>query len=254
MEYALYLVFRLLLNVPIVRIFALAVFPALFLLYWVRRQDRLEPEPPKLIWSLVGLGALSALLAMALETAGMLVLLQFVPRDSLLLDILQYFLIVGLGEEFCKLLMLRLRTWKHPDFNCLYDGMVYAVAVSAGFALLENLLYVFRYGPSVVFIRAVVSIPGHICMAVFMGTWYSAAREYQHRGETERQKRAQVLSLLVPALVHGGFDMIAVRSDSTPGIIVFALYVITMFVVSWRLVRKLAGKDRYFPEKTDSFA
>ena len=45
------------------------------------------------------------------------------------------YVIVGLGEEFSKYVSLRLYTWRSREFNCLYDGMVYAAAVAAGFAL-----------------------------------------------------------------------------------------------------------------------
>ena len=44
---------ELIFAVPIFRAFVLAVIPALLLLLYVRKKDRLEPEPPKLIWQAI---------------------------------------------------------------------------------------------------------------------------------------------------------------------------------------------------------
>ena len=250
MDLVIELLFYLVLNTPILRTVLLTVVPALLLLRYVRRKDRLEPEPPKLIWSLVGLGALSTVLAMLLELIGILLLSKAVDTDSVLFTVLQYVLVVGLAEESSKYLMLRLRTWKNPEFNCLFDGLVYAVAVSAGFALLENVLYLIRYGSSVVFLRAVVSIPAHICFSVFMGAWYSAAKKHEKWGNLQKMRRCRKLALAVPAVAHGLFDAIAAVADSGIGILAFAVYVIAMFIVSWRMLKKLSEKDAQFEENT----
>ncbi len=246
MEFLIELLLHLFLNVPILRTVALTIVPALLLLWYVRKKDRLEPEPKKLIWSLVGLGALSTLLAVLLELGGLAVLTKIADPDSLVFCVLHWFLIVGLAEEASKYLMLRLRTWKNPNFDCLFDGMVYAVAVSAGFALLENVMYLIRYGSSVVFIRAIVSIPAHICFSIFMGAWYSAAKKYETWNEKDKMRRCRVLAVVIPAIAHGLFDMIASRAETGGGILLFAAFVIAMFVVSWRMLKKLSGKDAFF--------
>ena len=239
------LVFRLFFELPLLRTIALTIVPALLLLRYVRSKDRLEPEPPKLIWSLVGLGGLSIIPAVLLEMGGSAILIQAADTDSVLYRVIYWFVVVGLSEELSKYVMLRLRTWKSPDYNCLFDGMVYAVAVSAGFALVENVIYLFRYGASVVFIRAVVSIPAHICFSVFMGVWYSAAKKYQIQGVPGRMRRCRRLAVLLPALTHGLFDLIADSSDVGFGLIIFGAYVIAMFIVSWRLIKKLASEDAF---------
>ena len=74
MEILIELLFRLLFDVPIVRLIFLAVIPSVFLIRYVWNKDRLEPEPPKLVWSLVGLGVLSVLPVMALELGGLAML------------------------------------------------------------------------------------------------------------------------------------------------------------------------------------
>lgn len=239
------LVFRLVFEIPLLRTIALTIVPALLLLRYVRSKDRLEPEPPKLIWSLVGLGGLSIIPAVLLELGGSAVLTRGADTESIAFRVIYWFVVVGLSEELCKYVMLRLRTWKSPEYNCLFDGMVYAVAVSAGFALVENVIYLIRYGASVVFIRAIVSIPAHICFSVFMGVWYSAAKKYQLQGDTAKMRRSRILAVALPALTHGLFDLIADSADVGLGLVIFGAYVIAMFIVSWRLIKKLAERDEY---------
>ncbi len=241
----LQIVFAIVFNVPVVRGLVFTVVPALLLLWYVRKKDMLEPEPPKLVWSLFGLGALSVALAYVLELGLTVLALTGLDEDSLAFELINWFLIVGLTEEGCKYLMLHLRSWKNPNFNCLYDGMVYAVASSAGFALAENFIYLFRYGVSAMFLRAIISVPSHICFAVFMGTFYSSAKKHQHWGEKGRMRRDLFLALLVPTLAHGLYDFIASGAGGTLGFGVVVVFAAAMFVVCWLLIKRLAENDTF---------
>ena len=96
-----------------------------------------------------------------------------------------------------------------------------------------------------------MSIPAHICFAVLMGTWYGGAKKFEIAGEHERMKWASVLSGLVPAVAHGAFDFIATNTDKSGMVPVFVIYVIVMFVISWRLVRRLSENDAYMAQKAE---
>ncbi len=250
MGFLIELLFSLVFRIPLLRMIILAVVPALALLLYVRRKDRLEAEPPELIWSLVGLGVVSVLIAFIVELAGLAALKALFRDQHLLFQILHWYLVVGIGEELSKYVVLRARTWKDPHFNCLFDGMVYAVAVSAGFALAENIVYAFRYGAGVLMARGLVSIPAHISFSVFMGAWYSAAKRYAMAGETQKAKRCHALAVLVPAIAHGTFDLMASNTQSTGMIIAFVIFIILMFVIAWRMLKSLADRDTYLESRT----
>ena len=49
-------------------------------------------------------------------------------------------------------------------------------SVLLGFAAFENVKYIFNYGLSVAFTRAILAIPGHMSFAVFMGVFYGRAK------------------------------------------------------------------------------
>ena len=209
MEIIIDLLLELIIQVPMARVLALTIVPAFALLHFVRKRDWLEPESPRLVWSLFGIGVLSVIAAFVLEMFGMSLFLRLMDSQTVAFNLIHWFVIVGLAEEGSKYTLMRLRTWNNPEFDCMYDGVVYAVAVSAGFALAENVMYLIRYGGSVVLMRALVSIPGHISFAVFMGVFYAAAKKCQQRGSERGEIAFQLLALFVPALLHGLFDLAA---------------------------------------------
>ena len=223
---------------------AAAVIPVAFLLIRVYQLDRLEKESPRLLWSLVKAGIFSSLIALVLEKVFISLLNSYVPRDSEWFRILLYFVIVGISEEGAKYFMLRRTSWNTPEFNCLYDGIVYAVFVSLGFALWENISYVLHYGFANAVIRAVTAIPGHASFGVFMGLFYSASKMFEIQGDTQRSNLYSFIAILIPVLIHGAYDYIAtLQTDSAN--VYFIAFIAILFIVSIRLIKEFSQKDRY---------
>ncbi len=223
---------------------AAAVIPAVFLMVRVYRSDRLEAESPRLLWQLVKAGILSSLLALLEERIGSAILNRLVEPNTVLYNAILYFVIVAIAEESSKYLLLRRNSWRTPEFNCQYDGVVYAVFVSLGFALWENISYVMNYGFSTALVRAVTAIPGHACFGVFMGVFYGAAKKYANAGVKGVSKACRVLAVVFPALLHGAYDYIA-SMEQTDGNWYFIGFVAVMFLVSFLLVGKAAKKDTF---------
>ena len=220
-----------------------AVIPALFLIVKVYRSDKLEKESPYLIWNLVKAGVLSALLALVEEWIFSFILDCFVEQDTLLYNIILYFGIVAISEESSKYLFMKKETWKNPEFNCQFDGVVYGTIVSLGFALWENISYVMNYGFATAVVRAVTAIPGHACFGVFMGVFYGIAKKLHNRGEKTMSKIARFFALFVPVLLHGSYDFIA-TDNSEQGAIYFWVFVAIMFAITYFLVGRSAKNDK----------
>ena len=183
---------------------AAAVIPAIVLLRFVYKEDRLDKESPGLLLSLVIFGILSTFAAIVTEQIGEAILGILLPRNSTAYNVLLYFVVVALSEEGFKYLLLRKRTWWSGEFNCQFDGVVYAVFVSLGFALWENISYVLMYGLGTAAVRAVTAVPGHACFGVFMGAFYGLAERYDNFGDEYRSRRCRRLAVLVPVLLHVG--------------------------------------------------
>jgi RsiW-degrading membrane proteinase PrsW (M82 family) len=208
----------------------------------VYRSDRLEHESPFLLRQLVIGGVLATLLAMVTERIGESLLAMFVSRDTIMYNIMLYFVVVGLSEEGFKYWMMKRRTWYSPEFNCQYDGVVYAVFTALGFALWENISYVLSYGLSTALVRAVTAVPGHACFGVFMGIFYGIAKKEERSGYEQRSKTFRVLAVIVPAVIHGAYDFIASTNSST---LFFVLFIVVLFVLAYRLVDIASKNDRY---------
>ncbi len=221
---------------------AAAVVPALVLMLRVYRSDRIEKESaPMLLWLGV-MGVLSALIALVEERVLGFLLDVTLEQSDPLYDFILYFGIVAFAEESSKYLLLRLKSWDSPEFNCRYDGVIYAVFVSLGFALWENISYVMAYGLSTAIVRALTAIPGHACFGVFMGVFYGTARMCENQGKSGEAKMYRVLSVVIPALLHGAYDYIA---GADTGLLGFIGFIAVLFVVSFILVSKSSKNDRY---------
>lgn len=229
-----------------------AVVPAIFLMVKVYRSDRLEPENPVFLRRLVLGGVIATLIAILGERIGSAILAMFVPAESELFNVILYFVVVGLVEEGAKFIMLKRRTWNSTEFNCQYDAVVYAVFVSLGFALWENISYVMHYGFGTALVRAVTAIPGHTCFGVFMGTFYGLARGYSYLGDEGKSKFFKVLAVIVPTLIHGAYDYIASQQD-TSGTLLFFVFIAILFTASFVMVSNLAKNDKYYRTDRQNF-
>ena len=221
---------------------AAAVVPAIFLMVKVYRSDRLEKESTQLLWSMVQAGIMSALIALLSERIFCSVLNASVTENETLYNVLLYFVVVACSEEGAKYFMLRRTSWNSREFNCQYDGVVYAVFVSLGFALWENISYVMHYGFATAVVRAVTAIPGHTCFGVFMGVFYGMARKAEYAGAHDQARVYNILSVLIPVLLHGAYDYIASTSTNA---MYFLVFIVLLFLLAYRMVVINSRSDQY---------
>ena len=222
--------------VPILGVYILAaVLPAIVLLRYIYRYDTVEKEPADLLIKLLLAGVLSALCAGILESIAHPVLSLLVGEDSPLYTVLFAFLVVAVVEEGTKLFFLKRNTWRHPDFNYRFDGVVYAVFVSLGFAAYENIRYVFAYGLSVALPRALLAIPGHAAFAVYMGVFYGRAKVCRANGDGVGVSYNLWVGYLIAVFLHGFYDACAM-TGTTGAMLLFVVFVVLM---DWRVIRRI---------------
>ena len=219
-----------------------ALLPAFFLLRYIYRQDKVEKEPPRLLLQLFGFGCLSAICALAGELVATEVLHGFVSDQRSVYLWLEAFVVIAAVEEGAKLIFLRCRTWSERHFNYRFDGIVYAVFVSLGFAALENIMYIMGYGLSVALSRALLAVPAHMGFGVFMGYFYSRARLRKYRRNKRGVKVNLWLSFLSATLLHGFYDLCAMKG-TTMATLVFIVFVVAMYQIVYRMVRNEAATD-----------
>lgn len=174
-----------------------AVAPGLSLLAYFYLKDRYETEPIHLVIRMFLFGVLLVYPTMVLQNA----LTQEFGEGTFITS----FLLSGGVEEFLKWFVLYHLIFRHQAFDEPYDGIVYAVAVSLGYATLENIIYAFLHAGSfsALMIRALLPVSAHALFGVMMGYYLGKAKFVPHK-----MQKYLWFSLLLPIFWHGLFDYI----------------------------------------------
>lgn len=221
---------------------AAAVLPAAVLMYYVYKKDTIEKEPLDLLGKLILGGCLAGVLSGFLEQIGITVLNSLVSPSHPFYVILLAFLVVAVIEEGTKFFFMQRRTWRNPHFNFCFDGIVYAVFVSLGFAALENIGYVMGYGLAVAPTRAILSIPAHMGFAVFMGYFYGRGKRWHLLGNDAKARREKIFGYILAVFLHGFYDACAM-TGTTYATAVFFVFVVIMDIAVLYTVKKGSKED-----------
>lgn len=229
---------------------AAAVLPAAFLLYRVYKMDTIEKEPWSILRKLLLWGALSGIPAALVESLLTGVVQNLLQEGTLLYNFVFGFIVAALVEESFKFFFLNKFTFKNPTFNYRFDGVVYAVFVSMGFAILENVLYVFQGGLGVALSRALLALPLHAACGVYMGIAYGQQKVNSLYKSASFGSVARAC-LPVPILIHGFYDSCAFSAENYPiFLLVFVVFVILVFILTLLQLKKASREDKSVEEVT----
>ena len=203
----------------------LAVIPAFLLLFYFYKRDKQKPERFGRVLRVFAFGILSVIPAIIIE----LVLDSFLGEGkTFLLLFIEAFIVAALVEESLKLLTVRLFAYNRPEFDEVTDGIVYTVAASLGFAVLENVLYSLDGTIGIILMRGLTAVPLHSIASGIMGYYIGlskmSGKSYFGRG------------LLFAVFIHGIYDVVLFTETG------FAFLVIPLLVICWFILRKLTKK------------
>ena len=112
-------------------------------------------------------------------------------------------------EELLKFIILYFIVLKRNEFNERMDGIVYGVAVSLGFATLENYEYVFILAEkweiepyTMAILRSYSAVPMHGLLGCVMGFYFGM---YSFTAN----KKYLILCLLIPFIIHGLYNFLS---------------------------------------------
>lgn len=210
--------------------FHLAILPALLLLLLVVGRNKGKSNPAGLLLLLALGGVLSIIPAIIVELIGSVFAGVMFVAGSAAYNLVISFLVVAMIEELGKLGFLFIFSWTNRNFDHSYDGVIYAVCSSMGFAVVENIFYVFSYGMGTGIVRAFSAVPLHCACGVVMGFFYARARERANEKRGGAAFGNVVLAYLLPLIIHGGYDFTAFM-ESTAGLIVVLVAVILAMLV-----------------------
>ena len=191
-------------------IILLAVIPAAALMIFIYLTDSNEREPIGLLLGVFGLGILSAIPAVILEAIAKVIIdAIFGGLNEFIYHFITALFGVALIEEFVKFMAAFLPTWRNKNFNYKFDGIVYCLFGSMGFAAIENVLYLFTENTNVVSLgvqRGLLAIPAHAMCAVFMGYYYGNAKYLKSYGDRSGCRKNMIIGFIIAISLHGFYD------------------------------------------------
>ena len=216
---------------------ALALAPAIVIMIYIYIKDKYEREPIKLLLKNFGLGATASIIITLI--IGVILKIIFPTADPLSISqqFFKAFVVVALVEEFSKYIVVRFYAQRNKEFDEPFDGIVYAVMVSMGFAALENIMYVFQFGMANGIVRAFTAVPAHATFGILMGYYMGKAKF----AATKKDKiRLNLTGLFAATLFHGAYDFF-LFINFIPGISLGAL---ASLVIGILLSRKAMKKHQ----------
>jgi len=260
-------------NYANIEIALVAIIPSFLLCNYIFRKDKKEKEPPMLLLLLFVAGIVCYIPAILCENA-LLGAFREIMSDYLVITVnggvnytssfaaaghgvLNTFVAVAIVEEIAKWLVLFFITRKNKNFNCLFDGVVYSVFVSLGFATAENVRYALIGGWDTLVMRLITSLPGHIFFGVVMGYFYTMWHSYNMASKAEKKLGDKniiaifapfssgkwfALTIVAPILLHGFYSFAGSYSTT----MMTALFYITIgifYVICFMSIRRLSLAD-----------
>ncbi len=218
------------------KLIILSLAPVAILLAYIWVRDKYEKEPFKMLLIALFLGAISVIPVLIVESILMLFINLF---QETMKAFWNAFVVAAFTEELFKFLFLYLLIWKSKEFNEKFDGIVYAVYISLGFAAVENLMYVLDYGVHVGWIRAITAVPAHFLFGVTMGFFFGQAKFYPN------QKNKLIRAALIyPILLHGVYDFI-IMTGHPYYLLLFIPFIIFMWIYGLKKMKQLSSQSIY---------
>jgi protease PrsW len=184
--------------VNVLFLLAFAIAPGVCIAVYVYLKDKHEREPMGLLIKSFFYGMLSVVVTLLIS----LPISALIPinETDVTEQAVHAFIIVALVEEFSKFIFVRGILYRNQNFNEPFDGIVYSVMVSMGFATLENIMYVIDGGWGVGLMRMFTAVPAHASFAVLMG-YYLGLAKFVHK-----KSHYGWYALGIATLFHGAYD------------------------------------------------
>ncbi|WP_088102237.1 glutamic-type intramembrane protease PrsW [Halalkalibacter urbisdiaboli] len=200
-----------------------AIAPGMALLSYFYLRDQYEARTNALVLRTFIIGAILVFPVMVLQYA-------FTVEGYFNDPISRALILYSSFEEFFKWFFLFFFVYQHAQFKRRYDGIVFGVSLSLGFASMENVFYLLANGVEMAIGRALLPVSSHALFGVIMGYYFGRAKF-----DKTRQSFFLYVSLLIPILLHGSYDLILVLLN------VYFLFgmIPFMFLLWWVALKKV---------------
>ncbi len=198
-----------------------AIAPVFIIILYIYFKDKYEKEPKRFLFYNFLLGAVVSIIIATVLYYVFDIVLPILSNTSIFHQFIKAFFVVALIEEFSKYIIIRYYAQTNKEFNEPFDGIVYAVMVSMGFAATENVFYVLEGGYQTALLRAFTAVPAHATFGILMGFYMGKAKFSKNKAGLN------LVGLLAAIIFHGAYDFF-LFIDFVPGIWVGAF--ISLFI------------------------
>ena len=207
-----------------------AIVPSLLIVSFIYWQDKYERENaiPMLICFL--LGAVVTMPALFLETKADSI--GWSESENFWMTFFVAFIVVAFNEELFKFIALYLFPFQQKFFNEPFDGIVYAVMIGMGFAMVENIMYVHKFGIADTWGRAFTAVPSHGVYAIIMG-YYAGLAKFN----LAQRWPLLLKGLLFATLLHGAYDLFLLQQESEWLMLLSIVILYSSMFLAWRMIR-----------------
>ncbi|KGL59687.1 MULTISPECIES: PrsW family intramembrane metalloprotease [unclassified Polaribacter] len=217
----------------------LAIAPAMIFVIFIYLKDKIEKEPISFLIKNFFLGAFGSIIITLILGVLFNSIYPLTDEKSVFQQFIKAFVVVALVEEFSKYVIVKYYAQKNKEFNEPFDGIVYALTVSMGFAALENVLYILQYGVSTGITRAFTAVPAHATFGILMGYFMGKAKFSKNRIQLN------LLGLLGATIFHGFYNFF-LFINFVPGTLIGAILSLIIGTVLSRKAIKKHQKDSNF--------
>ncbi len=219
-----------------------SIAPALLIILYIYYSDKYDKEPRHLLFIFFFLGAIGSVL---IASVSHLFVSQHYPELEEPIVWVQFckaFFVVALVEEFSKYIFVRYFAQNHKEFDEPYDGIMYAVMVSMGFAVTENLAYAFQGGIEIALYRAFTAVPAHATFGIIMGYYMGKAKFSRHR------VKYNLIGLALATFFHGIYDFF-LFINYIPGISIGAFMSLAVGILLSQKAIRIHQQNSHFRPK-----
>ncbi len=226
-------------HTKIMNLLLLAFAPVVVVILYVYYKDKYDKEPKGLLLANFLMGAVVSIIITTIIYYGLDIVLPLKDKFSVPQQFVKAFLVVGLTEEFSKYIIIRFFAQPQRAFDEPFDGIMYAVMVSMGFAATENVLYVIEGGYITGILRAFTAVPAHATFGILMGYFMGKAKF------SNKRIQLNLLGLLLAVTFHGFYDFF-LFIDFIPGIWVGAFISLILGIILSHKAIKTHQKNSQF--------
>ena len=188
----------------------IALAPIIIILFYIYFRDKYEKEPIKILLITFVVGSLTVIPIIIIEKS----LTNYwsfkfsASVPNITTAAYSSFIVAAFTEELFKFLAFFILIWRNKNFDERFDGIVYAVFISLGFAAVENIFYIIGHGLQTGLLRAFTAVPAHALFGISMGFFLGLAK-------FSKKKRGLYIlfSITIPILLHGFYDFIIMSQN-----------------------------------------